>query len=129
MTGEEMERAIEFLLKNQASFDARLEESKRQLDSYADTQAELMRVVTRTFEAQNRINEEFRRGHEELRHGHAELREELHRGYEELRRGQENLQRSQDAAWAAIRQTEKTVDRLVETVRRHLEGGSGNSGG
>ena len=118
MTGEEMERAIEFLLKNQASFDARLEESKRQLDSYADTQAELMRVVTRTFEAQNQINEEFRRGYEEL-----------HRGYEELRRGQESLQRSQDAAWAAIHQTEKTVDRLAEAVRRQIEGRDGNPGG
>ena len=118
MTGEEMERAIEFLIDNQARFDARLEETNRQiaetnkrLESFADTQAELLQVVTRTFEAQNRINEEFRHGHEELH------------------RGLENLQRSQDAAWVAIHQTEKSVDRLAETVRRQIEGRGGNSGG
>jgi hypothetical protein len=34
MTNEEMERAIDFLLKNQAAFDARLAETNQQL---ADT--------------------------------------------------------------------------------------------
>ena len=118
MTGEEMERAIEFLINNQARFDARLEETNRQiaetnkrLESFADTQAELMRVMTQTFESQHRINEDLRRGQEGLL------------------LGLERLNNSQEAAWAAIHQTEKTVDRLAETVRRQIEGRNGNSGG
>jgi vacuolar-type H+-ATPase subunit I/STV1 len=122
MTGEEMERAIEFLINNQARIEARLDarfeetnqqiaETNRQLaqtnqrlEAFAESQAQLIQVVTRTFDAQNRINEESRRW-------------------------QEESQRLQEAAWAAIRQTEKTVDRLAETVRRQIEGRNGNSGG
>lgn len=146
MTGEEMERAIEFLLQSQASSETRigrleaaqeetnrqiaetnrqlaetnrqLAETNRQLDSFADTQAALLQVVTETFAAQSRINEDARRG------------------FEELRRGQENLQRAQEAAWSVIHQlgarqdrTEASIDRLAETVRLHLEGGNGNTRG
>ena len=143
MTGEEMERAIEFLLDNQARTESRLsagfEETNRQiaetnrqlaesdrrlaesgrrlaetnqlLNSFGDTQAALMRVVTETFAAQNRINEDVRLGIEQLR-------------------------LAQEAAWAAINRlgdrqarTEASVDRLAEAVRRHLEGGDGNTRG
>jgi len=62
MTGEEMERAIEFLLKNQADFaarqdrtDARLDEltaqvseTGRQLATYAQTQSQFIEIVTTT---------------------------------------------------------------------------------
>jgi len=96
MTGEEMERAIDFLLKSQAGFEARmgqfearmeqfqgqvvqnearfsarfeqinqqiaanseqLAETNKQLGGFADTQADIMHVMTRTLEAQARINE------------------------------------------------------------------------
>jgi methyl-accepting chemotaxis protein len=81
MTGEEMERAIEFLLKNQADFDARLNrlteevghlaeevghltgevgETSQQLRFYAETQTEFIKVVTQHIEAQAQINDEFR---------------------------------------------------------------------
>ncbi|MDT7779398.1 MAG: hypothetical protein QOC99_1910 [Acidobacteriota bacterium] len=88
MTNEEMERAIDFLLKNQAKFDVRLEQTNEQgartdervsrladqvaqlairveqltdhLNSFADTQANIMRVMTQTFESQTRINESLR---------------------------------------------------------------------
>ncbi|HEX8500988.1 MAG TPA: hypothetical protein VF659_10400 [Pyrinomonadaceae bacterium] len=74
MTGEEMERAIDFLLKSQANLEARIEqvnanlgtrieetnrqlaETNRQLGEYASTQTTLIQVVTRTFEAQETIN-------------------------------------------------------------------------
>ena len=132
MTGEELERAIEFLLQSQANSGARIarleaaqEDTKRQiaetgrqiaetsrlLDSFADTQAALMQAATETFAAHNRINED-------------------------VRRGQEDLQRAQEAAWAAINRlgdrqdrTEASVDRLAEAVRRHIEGGNGNARG
>jgi hypothetical protein len=76
MTNEEMERAIDFLLKNQADFDARLtrreaqqtardarldarfEQTDQQIAVFADLQADMIRVMTRTFEEQARINEE-----------------------------------------------------------------------
>ena len=146
MTGEELERAIEFLLQSQANSEARIgrleaaqEETNRQiaetsrqlaetnqrLDSFADTQAALMQVATETFAAQNRINASQSR-----------INEDVGRGLDGLRRGGEDLQRAQEAAWAAIHRlgdrqdrTEASVDRLAEAVRRHLEGGNGNARG
>ena len=53
MTGEEMERAIEFLLKNQAAYeerqdrtDAQVAETSRQLQVYAETQSQFIGIVT-----------------------------------------------------------------------------------
>ena len=60
MTGEEMERAIEFLLQSQANFEARMAvfeeqqrrtdaqvaETGRQLAAYAETQSEFIGIVT-----------------------------------------------------------------------------------
>jgi vacuolar-type H+-ATPase subunit I/STV1 len=86
MTGEEMERAIDFLLKSQANLEARIEEvdqrlgarieevnrilsaqvektnrqlaeTNRQLGEYASMQTMLIQVVTRTFESQAVINQ------------------------------------------------------------------------
>ena len=74
MTGEELERAIDFLLKSQANLETRIEqvnanlgarieetnrqlaETNRQLGDYANMQTTLIQVVTRTFEAQAAIN-------------------------------------------------------------------------
>ncbi len=64
MTGEEMERAIEFLLKNQADFDNRLDrlseevgrlaeglqETNKQLLFHVETQTEFIKVVTQHIE-------------------------------------------------------------------------------
>jgi hypothetical protein len=75
MTNEEMERAVNFLFKSQANFEARLErsetsfntrfeltnqqlaETNRHLAQFADIQNDMIRVMTRTFEAQAQINE------------------------------------------------------------------------
>jgi prefoldin subunit 5 len=58
MTGEEMERAIEFLLKSQADHDARLDEltvqvqeTSRQLQTYAETQSEFIQITSRNIDA------------------------------------------------------------------------------
>lgn len=63
MNSEEMERAIEFLLQSQASFEQRLEETNRQIvqtgkqiETLADSQNDLTRVLTRYIEAQDKIN-------------------------------------------------------------------------
>jgi chromosome segregation ATPase len=76
MTGEEMERAIEFLLQSQADFEGRLSafdtrlermqeqlaETNRQLQSFADTQAQFIQTVTSFVETQDGINGELRAG-------------------------------------------------------------------
>ncbi|HVG30131.1 MAG TPA: hypothetical protein VM864_10560 [Pyrinomonadaceae bacterium] len=74
MTGEEMERAIEFLLKNQAGFDMKLDrladqvtetskqvaEMNGRLQMHAESQADFVRVVTSHIEAQGHINADVR---------------------------------------------------------------------
>ncbi len=73
MTNEEFERAVDFLLKSQANSEARIEQTNErlnqladQLSSFADTQVEMMRVMTRTLEAQDHINESLRAALDEL---------------------------------------------------------------
>jgi len=53
MTGEEMERAIEFLLQSQGKHEARLDEltvqvseTSKQLQTYAETQSQFIEIVT-----------------------------------------------------------------------------------
>jgi hypothetical protein len=84
MTGEEMERAIEFLLKNQAGFDVKLDrlteevtEMSKQVRLHAEMQTEFIKVVTRHTEDQARINEEQRRTNAEFRATQTRLAEGL----------------------------------------------------
>ena len=110
MTGEEMERAIEFLLQSQANFDARLEqtnqqvaETSRQLQAYAETQTEFIQIVTGHIQAQVEIN--------------ASLRESIR----ELKEMQRELKGTQS-------RTDERLDRLADTVERFItEGRNGNS--
>jgi len=67
MTGAEMERAIEFLLQSQADIsarqdrtDAQIAETGRQLAAYAEMQSVFIETVTRTLEAQDKINASLR---------------------------------------------------------------------
>jgi chromosome condensin MukBEF ATPase and DNA-binding subunit MukB len=64
MTNEEVERAIDFLLKSQANSEARIEQTNEQLNqlaeqlgSFADTQTEMMRVMIRFIESQTLTND------------------------------------------------------------------------
>ena len=67
MTGEEMERAIDFLLKSQANLEARIEqvnanlgarieETNKLLGEYTQMQTTLVQFVTRTFAAQDKLH-------------------------------------------------------------------------
>lgn len=67
MTGEEMERAIDFLLKSQANLEqrieqvnanlgARIEGTNRLIGELAQTQNEFTQTVTRVFEEQAELN-------------------------------------------------------------------------
>lgn len=64
MTGEEMERAIEFLLQNQATLEQRVEqtqvqlsETQGQLGQVVEFIAELNRVVQMQAESQGQLNQ------------------------------------------------------------------------
>jgi hypothetical protein len=92
MTGEEMERAIEFLLKNQADFDVRLnrlaeevgnltvevKETGKQLRMHAETQSEFIKIVTQHIEAQVQTNEAQARTNNEFRATQKRIAEDLH---------------------------------------------------
>ncbi|MDQ1591213.1 MAG: hypothetical protein QOG71_1840 [Pyrinomonadaceae bacterium] len=60
MTGEEMERAIEFLLQSQASLESEVAETNRVVRLQAETQTEFIQIVTRHIEAQGEINASLR---------------------------------------------------------------------
>jgi len=58
MTGEEMERAIEFLLQSQANLEAQVveigqqvAETGRQLSAHAETQSEFIEITSRNIDA------------------------------------------------------------------------------
>jgi len=57
MTGEEMERAIEFLLQNQATMEERIERTQAQLSQAVESIAELNRVVTMQATSQAEVNQ------------------------------------------------------------------------
>ena len=64
MTGEEMERAIEFLLQNQATLEQRVEQTQAQLSQtqgqlsqVVESIAQLNRVVTLQSTSQTELNE------------------------------------------------------------------------
>jgi DICT domain-containing protein len=67
MTNEEMERGIEFLLKSQANFEARqasfeaqLAQTSRQIEVMAKTHTEFTRFVRDHIAAQSELNQSLR---------------------------------------------------------------------
>ena len=63
MTSEEMERAIETLLNNQANYELQLEQTNRQIEQtnkqlgiLAESQRELAQIVLQHVESQGEIN-------------------------------------------------------------------------
>jgi hypothetical protein len=116
MTGEEMERAIEIILHNQANFELQFEKTNRQMEAtnarveavaeqvgavaeqvgaVADTQTDFIRTTIRHIEAQGEINASVRGMLRELKETTLELK------------------RSQ-------MRTDKWLVRLADTVERHI---------
>jgi hypothetical protein len=67
MTSEEMERAIETLLNNQANYELQLEQTNRQIEQtnkqlgiLAESQREFMQIVLQHVESQGEINKAIR---------------------------------------------------------------------
>lgn len=120
MTNEEMERALEFLVKSQAAFDARqaafegrqaafdarleqigrqIAETGRQLQIYAETQSEFIQIVTASM---TRLSESQARADQLIAESNARLDEK-------------------------IADTNARLDRLAAIVERNITGGKGAS--
>jgi methyl-accepting chemotaxis protein len=123
MTGEEMERAIEFLLQSQANHQVRLDqltqqiaETNRIVQLQADTQSQFIQIVTSSMEAlaasQRRTDERFKKTDERL----SRTDEQLSRTDEQLSRTDEQLSK-----------TDERLDRLAGIVERHIVEGHGDS--
>src|SRR5947209_13634588 len=131
MTNEDFERAIDFLLKSQAKSEARIEQTDEQLartdervtrlaeqvsqlsdqlGAFADTQADIMSVVTRTFEAQAHINESLRAGINDLAAKQSRTEETLAKLGERQSRTEEALAGLAEAQ----ARTEEALARLAE---------------
>jgi chromosome segregation ATPase len=111
VTNDEMERAIDFLLKSQANFDTQLTQTNEQLrqlteqvSAIAGTQNQLIQVVTHTFEAQVQINESLRAGLNELAAKQSRTEEALTQLAE------------------AQAHTERRLDALIDIVQRDRNG-------
>ncbi|HYO99642.1 MAG TPA: hypothetical protein VER76_05590 [Pyrinomonadaceae bacterium] len=107
MTGEEMERAIEFLLQGQANHQVRLDELTQQLAETnrlvrlnAETQTQFIQIVTQHIEAQGEVNASLRDANASLHDANASLRD-------------------------AIFSTNGRLDRLEALVERYIEGRDG----
>src|SRR5215212_6818031 len=99
MSDDQLERAIDFLLKSQASHEARMQQLAEQtaeqlarsaerqvgteeilkqlserVDSFADTQGRVMLVMTQTLEAQAKINKDLRAAYKSLKASDESLR-------------------------------------------------------
>jgi uncharacterized protein YlxP (DUF503 family) len=147
MTNEEMERAIDFLLKSQANIETQHEQTNRQIAEtnkqiavFADIQADMMRVMTRTFEEQARINEsqrDFKQSVREtyklqsefnlsVREAH-KLQSEFNLSVRESNASQRELNEALGAALARLAEsqahTDRRLDALIDIVRGERNGG------
>jgi hypothetical protein len=102
MNGEEMERAIEFLLQSQANLEAQIAETNRVVQLNAETQTEFIQIVTRHIEAQGEINASLRASVRELTSA-------------QLRTGEQ------------ANKTDERLDRVAALLERHIGEGHGRS--
>ena len=135
MTGEEMERAIEFLLKNQAGFDAKLDrladqvsetskqvaEMNGRLRMHAETQTELIQISLRNAEEQRQINAEFRAAIRALAAAQTRTDESLRQLSSAQARTDESLRQlssAQARTDAQLSQTNESLRNLAEAQTR-----------
>ena len=148
MTNDEMERAMDFILKSQARAEARIEQAEerqartdeqlartdeqlRQLavrmDALADTQTNFLQAVTRHIEEQGRVNESLRATDATL----ARLSESLFTSDESLRVALTELAARQTRmgdALAGLAEAQASSERRLEALIRIVEEGRRGDG-
>ena len=144
MTGEEMERAIEFLLQNQAKFDTLLEqmarrgeeaerqlaETNRQLQITAETQSEFIQIVTNAIQAlkesQDRMDERLTRNDERLSERFTQNDERLSaRIAQNEKEFRERIAQLDEKFNERVSKTDERLNRLADLVERHISEGRG----
>ena len=117
MTGEEMERAIEFLLQSQANLEAQVREIGRQaaeteqrLSIYAEMQTVFIQTVTRSLEAQDQINASLRA---------ADARTD-ERWAQADARTEERLAQADARTEARLAQTDERLNKLIRLFEQHI---------
>jgi len=128
MTGEDMERAIEFLLQSQANFETRLaafEAQQRRTDEQiaetnkivqlnAETQTQFIQIVTRHIEAQGEIN--------------ASLRAAIKQNEVTIKQADARIKQADARIKQAderINHSDTRLDRLEALVERYIQGRTG----
>jgi chromosome segregation ATPase len=148
MTGDELERAIDFILKSQARAEARIErneeqlsrlaeqvaqqgaDSQKYLDSMAvahasleDAHANLMRVLAQYMETQDLINKSLRETDVRQARFSASLGESLRVSDESLRAAMTGLATRQERTEATVDRLSQKVEALVKIVEEERNGG------
>jgi chromosome segregation ATPase len=151
MTGDELERAIDFILKSQARAEARIERNEEQLSQLAEqvsqltqqgaefqtrldsianahaslenAHANLVRVLTQYMETQERINNSLRETEMRQARFSASLGESLRASDESLRAAMTNLATRQERTEATVDRLSQKVEALVKIVEEERNGG------
>jgi chromosome segregation ATPase len=141
MTGDELERAIDFILKSQARAEARIERNEEQfaqqgadfqkrLDSIAaahasleDAHANLVRVLTQYIETQDGINKSLRETDVRQARFSASLGESLRASDGSLRAAMVELATRQERTEATVDRLSQKVEALVKIVEEGRNGG------
>jgi hypothetical protein len=141
MTGDELERAIDFTLKSQARAEARIERNEEQLsrlaeqlsqqgadfqkrhDAMEDAHTNLVRVLTQHMETQDLINESLRETDVRQARFSVSLAESLRASDESLRAAMTGLATRQERTEATVDRLSQKVEALVKIVEEERRGG------
>lgn len=141
MTGDELERAIDFILKSQARAEARIERNEEQLaqqgadfqkrlDSIAaahasleDAHTNLVRVLTQYMETQDVINKSLRETDARQARFSASLGESFRASDESLRAAMTELAMRQVRTESTVERLSQKVESLVKIVEEERGGG------
>lgn len=130
MTNEEVERAIDFVLRSQANSEARIEQTNQQLNrltegldelrvqmgAHADTQVELMRVMTMYMESATARQARLEQAHVRLEESQVRINESLGASLGELANRQTKTEEALLRLADAQAQSERSLDRLTRIV-------------
>ena len=121
MTGDEMERAIEFLLQSQASLEAQIAETNKIVQLNAETQTAFIQIVTRHIEAQGEINASLRASIKQNEVSIKQADARIKQGDVRIEQGDTRIKQAD----TRINHTDTRLDRIEALVERYIEGRNG----
>lgn len=149
MTGDEMERAIDFLLQGQANHEARLgeltvqvgeltykvnqlteqvAETNKIVQLHAETQTQFIQIVTRHIEAQGEINASLRVGIKQADARIKQVDKQIKQADAQTKQADVRINQADariNQTDARITRTDERLDRLEALIERYIEGRNG----